>query len=337
MSETEPEVLDPANLPDDVDDFDACEALDPDAPTGIVGLVGPGQRPITWVTAAFRKWGVKYRVIGGWETRGRPPSSGPFNPRGVLVHHTGSTSSATNPAGALGIVTNGRPDLPGPLCQISTGYDGVTTIVAAGRANHAGRMRALGSIPAGDGNAQLIGNEVQTNGTQQMPRAQYDAVVLSTAALLDRLGASVAELGLHNTTSLEGKWDLGAGNGRSGQPYSITKLRGDVAARLKAGPPNQSEEDDMQLTDLMTNTLTGKKVQVGAMIDSANKTAYQAKQLAAAAARDAAATLALTKAVAAKQLTPAQITAAVKAGVDAANADAVVITGDVTVTPTKEG
>jgi 3',5'-cyclic AMP phosphodiesterase CpdA len=92
----------------------------------------------------------------------------------------------------------------------------------------------------------------------------------------------------------------------------------------------------MQLTDLMTNSLTGKKVQVGAMIDSANKTAYQAKQLAAAAARDAAANLALTKAIAAKQLTPAQIAAAVKAGVDAANADNVIITGDVTVTP-KEG
>jgi len=245
----EPEVLDPADLPDDVDDFDPCEDVDPDAVTAF-GLVGPGQHPATWIERQFKEWGVKYRVVAGWQTRGRPPSSGGFNPKGVLIHHTGSTSSATNPNGALRTVTDGRSDLPGPLCQVSTGYDGVTTIVAAGRANHAGRMKALGKIPAGDGNTQLIGNEVQTSGTQQMPKAQYDAVIRSTAAILDAPemgGATVAELGLHATTSYEGKWDLGAGNGKSGVPYSLTTIRNDVAALLKAGP--NSKEDDMPLTD----------------------------------------------------------------------------------------
>jgi hypothetical protein len=342
MPDTEPEVLDPAALPDEVDDFDACEDLDPDAPAGIVGLVGPGQRPITGILAAFQKWGVKYRVISGWQTRGRPPSSGPFNPQGLLVHHTGSTSSAANPAGALGIVTNGRSDLPGPLCQISTGFDGVTTVVAAGRANHAGRMRAMGRVPAGDGNAQLVGNEVQTNGTQQMPKVQYDAVVLSSAAVLDMLGVTVAELGLHNTTSLEGKWDLGAGNGKSGVPYSITKFRADVAARLAAGP-NPSKEDDMptpkELWDYKEiNPVNGKPGAVGDMLRTTMKDTFYSR---AEQAKNHAETMGMLRAIAkGKGLTQAEldaVKAAAEAGTKAALAESVVVQGDVTVTQTSKG
>lgn len=230
------------DLPDDAPDFDPCEEAG-DGEVVAFGLLGPSQHPATWILAAFKKWGVKYRVVAGWETRGRP--SGAFNPRGVLNHHTGSTSSASNPAGALRTVTVGRSDLAGPLCQVSTGYDGVTTIVAAGRANHAGRMKALGKLPAGDGNAQLIGNEIQTDGKQAMPREQYDAVVLVNAALLDAMGSSINELGLHATTSYEGKWDLGAGTGKSGAPFNLSKLRSDVAARLHAGPtaPASTEKD----------------------------------------------------------------------------------------------
>ena len=181
--------------------------------------------------------GVKYKLVAGWENRGRPISSGYFDPNGLLTHHTGSKSSASNPAPSLKTVIEGRSDLKGPLAQVSTDYNGVTYIIAAGRANHAGKARATMGNPAGDGNAMYLGNEVQTDGTQAMPKVQYDAVVLVAAAIADHFHqTNGAKTGLHATTSLSGKWDLGAGNGKV-EPYSITKFRADVTARLKAGPP----------------------------------------------------------------------------------------------------
>jgi outer membrane murein-binding lipoprotein Lpp len=233
------------DIPPDTGEFYPCEEP---SESGVLGalMFGTTSRhvPATWLPAAFDKWGVRYVKVAGWEDRGRPMSSGYFDPNASLTHHTGSTSSASNPAPSLRTVIEGRSDLSGPLCQVSTDFNGLTYIVAAGRANHAGTAKATMGNPAGDGNAMYVGNEVQTNGTQKMPQVQYDAVVLVAAAIADHFNqTSASKVGLHATTSLSGKWDLGAGTGQSGVPYSITKFRADVAARLAAGPPTQ--EDDM--------------------------------------------------------------------------------------------
>ena len=105
---------------------------------------------------------------------------------------------------------NGRSDLPGPLCQVLIGYDGTCHIVAAGRANHAGENGGSGPIPAGDGNAQLVGFEIDYNGTQAMSAAQNDAATRATAACLDQVQPR------HRTTPgctpkprVTGKWDCG--------------------------------------------------------------------------------------------------------------------------------
>lgn len=222
--------------------FEPCEEstdLDP----AMRSLVSPTHKAATWLPAAFDKWGVPYRLVTGWETRGRPASSGAFDPRAPLTHHTGARSSASNPHPALRMLIEGRSDLPGPLCQVSTDFNGITSIIAAGRANHAGKAKAVGTIPAGDGNALWIGNEVETDGLQAMPEVQYRAAVLVAAAVLDQLGAVASLAALHATTSYSGKWDLGAGTGRSGTPYSLAKFRADVAATLTAGPPNHQEND----------------------------------------------------------------------------------------------
>ena len=238
------EVIDPGQLPPDDAEFDPCEEeSDEPQPVGIAAFGATSHHVLaTWLPAAFKKWGVKYALVSGWENRGRPMSSGRFDPNGILIHHTGSTSSASNPAPSLRTVIEGRSDLRGPLCQISTDFNGLTYIVAAGRANHAGKARAAMGNPAGDGNAMYLGNEVQTNGTQKMPKVQYDAIVRSTAAILDHFGFKVAtKAGLHATTSLSGKWDLGAGTGKAGVPYDVNQLRRDVNALLKAGPPQPSK------------------------------------------------------------------------------------------------
>jgi peptidoglycan hydrolase-like protein with peptidoglycan-binding domain len=224
-------------------DFTPCEE-GTDSPVAF-GLIGSTHKPLTWLEEYFQKWGVRYRVVSGWQTRGR--ATGSFNPRGVLNHHTGSTSSASNPNPSLRTLIEGRSDLAGPLCQVSTGYDGVTTIIAAGRANHAGTAKAAAGVPAGDGNALWVANEIATNGTQKMPQVQYDAVVLVNVAMLDGLNATA--VALHHTTSLSGKWDLGAGTGKFGVPYSVTKLRADVTARLKAGPPNAAPRTTLRPGD----------------------------------------------------------------------------------------
>jgi hypothetical protein len=250
------EVIDVNDLPPDEDGFDPCE--EGENLEELVGVFGFGTTSrhvmATWLTKAFDKWGVKYRVVAGWETRGRPISAGYFDPNALLNHHTGTKSSATNPNPSLRTLIEGRSDLKGPLCQVSTGYDGVTTIIAAGRANHAGKARATMGNPAGDGNAMYLANEVATNGTQKMPQVQYDAVVLVNVAILDHFGyTTAAKAGLHHTTSLSGKWDLGAGTGEI-EPYDLAKLRADVTARLKAGQPGtptptSPKEDAMPALD----------------------------------------------------------------------------------------
>ena len=68
---------------------------------------------------------------------------------------------------------NGRPDLPGPLAHVVIGYDGVCHVIAAGRANHAGESNGNGPLATGDVNAQLVGAEIDYDGTQPMGSAQY--------------------------------------------------------------------------------------------------------------------------------------------------------------------
>lgn len=67
----------------------------------------------------------------GWETRGSPT----FNPEGVVCHHTGPGSNEA----LVRLCIRGRSDLPGPLANVVLTTDGVAHVIAAGRANHAGR------------------------------------------------------------------------------------------------------------------------------------------------------------------------------------------------------
>src|SRR4051795_12520666 len=93
--------------------------------------------------ALLRKHGLKVVEVDGWYDRGRPSSTGELNPVGVLCHHTATTKS-TSITNVLKLLRVGRSDLPGPLCQFSLGRDGTVYVVAAGRANHAGKAKTSG-------------------------------------------------------------------------------------------------------------------------------------------------------------------------------------------------
>lgn len=119
--------------------------------------------PITWMEAALRTNGLRVREVKGWKSRGRP---GSFSPRGAMFHHTASGRSGGNAPG-LGVVVNGRPGINGPLCNILVARDGTVHLVAAGRANHAGKGGPLHGIPEDSGNAHLIGVEVENDGVKE--------------------------------------------------------------------------------------------------------------------------------------------------------------------------
>ena len=131
----------------------------------------------------------------------------------MLWHHTGTHASASNPAPTLNTCIHGRSDLPGPLCQVLVGYDGTCHVIAAGRANHAGECDGFGPFATGDGNAQLVGIEIDYDGTQPMSAAQQDAATRVSAACLSRFGRGPDHVATHKETSTTGKWDPGGMTG----------------------------------------------------------------------------------------------------------------------------
>lgn len=182
-------------------------------------------RYLTTLADALRKRGLTVVEINGWKSRGRPASTGDFNPVGVLWHHTGSKDDGTEYARWLAVT--GRSDLPAPLCQLSIGRDGTVYVCAAGRANHAGVARASGTVAGGDGNALYVGVECQNSGTEGWSAKQRDAMVLTAATLsLDVLGCSSMAHRAHKETSVTGKWDPGA--------LDMDAFRADVATKVRA-------------------------------------------------------------------------------------------------------
>lgn len=189
---------------------------------------------ISWLADVLRGAGLTVVEEGDWLNRSAGSS---FEPIGVLWHHTAAVSSPDNPAPALGVVIDGRPDLPGPLCQALVDYHGVFHVISANRANHAGSSGGSGPIPAGDGNTMLVGWEIDYAGDgsaqggpeQAMTPAQYDASVVATAAVLNQLGRTADHARGHLETSTSGKIDPSY--------VDLEAMRAAVAAAQGADPP----------------------------------------------------------------------------------------------------
>lgn len=125
--------------------------------------------------------GVQVEEIPGWETRG----SSSFAPALVICHWTaGPRGSRTRPS--LRVVLEGRPreGIPGPLCQVYLDRNGVAVMVAAGRANHAGRGSYRGVLGA----SGAYGIEAESAGNDDWTEAQQWAYPRVVAGLLRGLG-----------------------------------------------------------------------------------------------------------------------------------------------------
>jgi hypothetical protein len=116
--------------------------------------------------------------------------SGSFVPHGVIVHHTAGPRGRTRINRT--VLTQGRPDLRGPLVQVGVSRDGFVDFITNGRANHAGagvsavleNVKKNGApIHPGDvddayGNSSFLGIEIDNAGVDEpYPEAQIEAAV----------------------------------------------------------------------------------------------------------------------------------------------------------------
>lgn len=124
----------------------------------------------------LRAAGLAVIECAGWQGRG----SSDFNPRGSVDHHTAGPPTGNAPS--LNVCISGRPDLPGPLCQVLIGRDNTCYVIAAGRANHAGSGGWNGLA----GNSSVFGIERENVGTPAEPwrESQTDTAARAHAALI---------------------------------------------------------------------------------------------------------------------------------------------------------
>ncbi|MGL4339920.1 MAG: peptidoglycan recognition protein family protein [Rhodoglobus sp.] len=170
---------------------------------------------IPWLADRLRFAELEVKVVKGWRDRGRPASTGGFDPQGVLIHHTaGALATKKAPHPSLQTIIEGRSDLPGPLSQVLIDWNGVCWVVAAGRSNHAGVAVASGRVPGGDGNSLYVGIEIDYAPQlgQHASKAQRKSSVLAAAAIVSRLGPKGRRHGrkfvsAHKETSVTGKID----------------------------------------------------------------------------------------------------------------------------------
>jgi N-acetylmuramoyl-L-alanine amidase len=188
----------------------------------------------------LRANGCKVKQVTGWQSRG----SSSFSPRGIMFHHT--ASAAGNNAPALGIVTHGRSDLPGPLCQFLVARDGTIYFIAAGRANHAGTGGPLRGIPQDSGNSFTIGVECENNGVgEKWPELQQNAIATLYAVLLRRIKRNQSMVMGHKEWTSR-KIDP--------HPIEMDSFRGRVRSRIKG-----LGQKRFRVTAIKTQEITGGK------------------------------------------------------------------------------
>ena len=179
---------------------------------------------LSWLAEVLEGAGLKVAEQSGWRTRGRADMP---NPRGVMCHHTAGPAQGNMPS--LGIITNGRDDLPGPLSQLGLGRDGTYYIVAAGRANHAGGGNWQGITT---GNSSFIGIEAENTGRNNdpWPAVQLDAYARGAAAILKHIGADANMCCGHKEYALP--------IGRKPDPtFEMPQFRATVAAIMAGTAP----------------------------------------------------------------------------------------------------
>ena len=180
---------------------------------------------LTWLPDVLKAAGLKVALVPDWANRGHGDVG---HILGVLCHHTAGPKNGNMPS--LGTITNGRPDLSGPLAQLGLGRDGTYYVVAAGKCYHAGAGNWQGVV---NGNTNFIGIEAENTGRPNdfpWPDVQMDAYRRGVAAILTRLGRGVDWCAGHKEYALP--------RGRKDDPdFDMNAFRASVAAIMNGTAP----------------------------------------------------------------------------------------------------
>lgn len=137
------------------------------------------------IAAMLRAGGMKVVEVSGWQSRNhgslRTVSS-------VVCHHTAGAATGNYPS--LNVVTNGRSDLAGPLCNLGLARDGSVYVVSSGVAWHAGAT-INDSVY---GNYNSLGIEAENTGSQPWPNVQVQAYAKLCALLCKHYGIPVSRI-----------------------------------------------------------------------------------------------------------------------------------------------
>lgn len=164
--------------------------------------------------------GLDVTAHPGWRTAG----AADFAPQGIMLHHT--AGGRVGDAPSLATCIHGRPDLSGPLCHLLLARSGKVHVIAARRANHAGRGASevlqkvvLGEPVGGDardhgyadsvsGGPSFYGIEVENDGVgEAYPEVQIRNLVLICAAIC-RANGWGAERIIHHRQWTQRKPDM---------------------------------------------------------------------------------------------------------------------------------
>lgn len=201
-----------------------------------------------WLPEVLRLFGVRFVEHPNWKLWGM----GDFGAiQGVFWHHTGARNTSAE-------YIRRNPGLSNALSsQFHTAPDGLQTLLGAGIAWHAGRGWGHG-WPTNNANSVAIGFEMQHNGTDPWPEAQLESTRRATAAILWFLGkrATPSTMIAHWEYSLaaQGKWDPGAGNGRSGAVMDMDPQRAKVNELIdtfnRYGTLDGAGKDQLTMADI---------------------------------------------------------------------------------------
>ncbi|UKD55166.1 N-acetylmuramoyl-L-alanine amidase [Amycolatopsis sp. FU40] len=169
---------------------------------------------LTSLATIARSAGLKVVEQPGWQTRGHGQMAGV---QCIVCHHTATPATAPGNYPSLGIVTNGRSDLPGPLCNYGLGRDGTVYVVAAGVAWHAGAV-----LQSWQQNQNSIGIEAESDGGSAWPEVQLDAYARLCRALCAAFGLPVSRVLGHK--------EVCSPHGRKNDPnFDMSQFRARVA------------------------------------------------------------------------------------------------------------
>lgn len=179
-----------------------------------------------FLPAVLRAFGVTVQEYGNWKNIGH----GDFGEiQGVIAHHTGTNTDIP------GYIQN-HPQL-GLCSQIHLARNGTVQLVGAGIAYHAG----VGSYPGwltNNANRNTIGIEAASDGISPWPAKQLDAYYRTVAAILWYLGKNATTKTIIShweySRAAQGKWDPGAGNGKSGHVMDMNHFRKQVQKYIDA-------------------------------------------------------------------------------------------------------